>query len=134
MIIQERPGSGTKFRKVLDPVDQSGKAWIRISLTFLLVDECDAAGGALLQLLLEVGRHLAVLWRLLKVRALKHHLQVAVTTKQNNFNKVIRMFIPDPGSGCLSRIRLFSIPDPGLTRSRIRIRIKEFKYFLSKKN
>jgi hypothetical protein len=29
------------------------------------------------------------------------------------------MFIPDPGS----RIR-FSIPDPGLTRSRIRIRIK----------
>ncbi len=42
------------------------------------------------------------------------------------------MFIPDPGS----RIRIFSIPDPnfsipdpGLTRSRIRICIKEFKYF-----
>ncbi len=34
------------------------------------------------------------------------------------------MFIPDP---------IFPIPDPGLTRSRIRTRIKEFKYFLTQK-
>ncbi len=33
------------------------------------------------------------------------------------------MIIPDP---------IFSIPDPGLTRSRIRTRIKEFKYCLPK--
>jgi hypothetical protein len=34
------------------------------------------------------------------------------------------MFIPDPA---------FSIPDPELTRSRIRMCIKEFKYFYFKK-
>jgi hypothetical protein len=36
-------------------------------------------------------------------------------------------------SGCLSRIRLFSIPDPGSKLFPSRIRIKEFKYFNPKK-
>jgi hypothetical protein len=37
------------------------------------------------------------------------------------------MSIPDPGSE-------FSIPDPGPKRSRIRIRIKELKYFFNPEN
>ncbi len=38
--------------------------------------------------------------------------------------------VADPG--CLSRVRFFSsrIPDTGLTRSRIQIRIKKFKYHI----
>ncbi len=35
--------------------------------------------------------------------------------------------------GCLSRIRIFSIPDQKDSRSRIRIHITEFKYFFPKK-
>ena len=46
-------------------------------LTCLLVDEGHAAGGAGVQLLEERLRHVAVLWRLLKVRALQHHLHIA---------------------------------------------------------
>ncbi len=41
--------------------------------------------------------------------------------------------VADPG--CLSRIRIFSIPYPGVKKIRgswIRIRIKEFKYFTQK--
>jgi hypothetical protein len=40
--------------------------------------------------------------------------------------------VADPG--CLSRIRLFSIPDPGYELSPSRILIKEFTYFNPKKS
>ena len=43
-----------------------------------------------------------------------------------------KISVADPG--CLSRIRLFSIPDPGSELSPSRILIKEFKYFLHPKN
>ncbi len=39
---------------------------------------------------------------------------------------IISASVADPG--CLSRIRLFSIPDPNCLHPRSRIRIKEFKY------
>jgi hypothetical protein len=39
----------------------------------------------------------------------------------------ISISVADPG--CLSRVRIFTIPDPGSKRFRIRICIKEFKYF-----
>jgi hypothetical protein len=44
--------------------------------------------------------------------------------------------VAEPGCFCpRSRIPdpIFSVPDPGLTRSRIQIRTKEFKYFSKKK-
>jgi hypothetical protein len=40
--------------------------------------------------------------------------------------------VVDPG--CLSRIRLFSIPDPGSELSPSRILIREFKYLNPKKS
>ncbi len=46
-----------------------------------------------------------------------------------NFFSVLRIRDVYPGS----RIRLFSIPDPGSELSPSRIRIKEFKYFNKKK-
>ncbi len=45
-------------------------------------------------------------------------------------NGVIEGSVADPG--CLSRIRIFSIPDPVPKESRIRIRNKEFKYLIQK--
>jgi hypothetical protein len=50
-----------------------------------------------------------------------------------NEGKIIHNFsVADPG--CLSRIRLFSIPDPGSELSPSRILIKEFKYFNTQKS
>ncbi len=43
----------------------------------------------------------------------------------------LRNSIADPG--CLSRIRLFSIPDPNFSHPGFRIRIEEFEYFNPKK-
>jgi hypothetical protein len=43
-----------------------------------------------------------------------------------------KMTVSVRDKGCLSRIRIFSIPDPGSRVKKnflIRIRIKEFKYF-----
>ncbi len=47
-------------------------------------------------------------------------------------SKFVQISVADPG--CLSRIRLFSIPDPGSELSPSRILIKEFKYFIPKKS
>ncbi len=46
--------------------------------------------------------------------------------------KTIAVSVADPG--CLSRIRLFSIPDPNCVHPGSRILIKKFKYFNPQKS
>jgi hypothetical protein len=51
--------------------------------------------------------------------------------KIRQFTLYVGTSVADPE--CLSRIRLFSIPDPGSELSPSQIRIREFKYFNPKK-
>jgi hypothetical protein len=48
---------------------------------------------------------------------------------QVNWMKFLKQLNSVADPGCLSRIQLFSIPDPNCLHSGSRIRIKEFKYF-----
>jgi hypothetical protein len=62
------------------------------------------------------------------VLILSYSHMICNTFKYEPFKKYVPVSsAADPG--CLSRIRIFSIPDHGSRVTRFRIHIKEFKYF-----
>jgi hypothetical protein len=70
-----------------------------------------------------------VLWILTYVRIRIRFFRQWLTKPTRN-----KFFSSVADPGCLSRIRLFSIPDPGSELSLSRILIKEFKYFNPQKS
>jgi hypothetical protein len=57
------------------------------------------------------------------------------TARARQINPQVHIFVVSVAdSGCLSRIRIFSVPDPNFFHPGSRICIKEFKYFYPKTN